>query len=81
MKRFTILCILLLGSMALYAQVGLKISGKLRILKPLEIHLETIDGQQLCQQRCRKMGRFQWVEEITPDYISFVWEKRDSPCI
>ena len=61
MKRFTILCILLLGSMALYAQVGLKISGKLRILKPLEILLETIDDNNFCQQRCRKMGRFQWV--------------------
>ena len=78
MKRFTILCILLLGSMALHAQVGLKISGKLRILKPLEIHLETIDGQQLLSAKVSKDGTFSMgPREITPDlYILCMGETR-----
>ena len=68
-----IMFILLLGSMSVYAQSGLKISGKLRTLEALELRLENIEGKTILSAKVGKDGNFSMGPvKIIPD-LYFLW--------
>jgi hypothetical protein len=75
--KWTIL-LLLVTNMIAFAQAGLKLSGKLRVLEPTEIRLETIFGERILTVQVENNQAFQTeCKEITPDvYVLYVGETR-----
>ena len=69
MLRLSLILILLLeGCWELGAQVGVKISGKIRILEPTTIKVETITGELLLSTEVGLNGEFAiGPKEIVPD--------------
>ena len=63
-----ILVIALLLSVTTFAQSGLKIAGKVRLLKSTEIELRTIEGERLLAVSAKNGEEFVMVPlEIVPD--------------
>ena len=68
-----IVFILLLGSLPVYAQSDLEISGKLRTLEALELRLEDIEGKTILSAEVRNDGTFSMGPvKIVPD-LYFLW--------
>ena len=74
MSKYGIIVFLCIGCvMSAFAQDGLKFSGKLRVLKPLEIRVETLDGKSVMITQVAKDGIFSTgMEKIVPD-LYFLW--------
>ena len=51
MLRFGIMLLFLGSTVSVFAQTGFKLSGKLRVLNPTEIRVETINGESLLSER------------------------------
>ena len=70
MLRLSLILILLLeGCWELGAQVGVKISGKIRILEPTTIKVETITGELLLSTEVGLNGEFAIGPKERPDSL------------
>ena len=75
MLRFGITLLLFFGgTVSVFAQAGFRLSGKLRVLNPTEIRVETINGESLLSVQVPREGAFLTeVREIKPDlYILWI---------
>lgn len=74
MLRILVILLLILGSMVpVLAQSVLTVTGKLRVLLPLEIKITTIDGEVVMQTQVSKDGVFDLgPKEIVPD-LYILW--------
>lgn len=73
-----IVVFLLLGNLSVFAQSGVRISGKLRLLSTMELRLEAIDGQVLVSGMVDNGKAFRFeTKEIVPDiYILYLGNTR-----
>ena len=73
-----IVVFLLLGNLSVFAQSGIRISGKLRLLNTMELRLEAIDGQVLVSGMVDNGKAFDCeTKEIVPDiYILYLGDTR-----
>ena len=67
-KYIAILCLFFGNILPVTAQSGLKLSGKLRVLSPLEIRVVALDGQPVLSARVNRTGIFSTeTKVIVPD--------------
>ena len=80
MLRFGIMLLFLGSTVSVFAQTGFKLSGKLRVLNPTEIRVETINGESLLSVQVPSGGTFSsGSREIEPDlYILWIGTTRQA---
>lgn len=79
-RIYAVLMLLVLGCLETFAQSELKISGKLRLLKPVEIALKTIDGKVLLSTTAKNGEEFSMgALKIKPDVYLICFDKTSQP--
>ena len=79
-RIYSVLTFLVLGCLETFAQSELKISGKLRLLKPVEIALKTIDGKVLLSTAAKNGEEFSMGSlEIVPDVYLICFDRTSQP--
>ena len=79
-RIYSVLMLLVLGCLETFAQSELKISGKLRLLKPVEIVLKTIDGKVLLSTTAKNGEEFSMgALKIKPDVYLICFDKTSQP--
>lgn len=79
-RIYSVLMLLVVGCLETFAQSELKISGKLRLLKPVEIVLKTIDGEVLLSTSVKSGEEFSMGSlKIVPDVYLICFDKTIQP--
>lgn len=79
-RIYSVLMLLVVGCLETFAQSELKISGKLRLLKPVEIVLKTIDGEVLLSTSVKSGEEFSMGSlKIVPDVYLICFGETSQP--